>query len=216
MTALNLPPRIYSQYADKEKLKAWLNISREIGEEIAQGAQDVRNSLDIDTASGESLRIISRIVAVDNLKQEILMNAGYFSDPDGTELGDLKNLFAVWSTQNSVSASDEILRTICRAKIIRNTIDPTMDNLLDAINFILPSAQAFRLVNYHDMSFGVQISGTMTPTEEWLLKIVDFLPTPAGVNFRGIVIAKRLIEFLNIDSNSFDDDEMEFVSDIYS
>lgn len=213
---LDIPERIYAQYADKPKFKAWLDIVRKQAEEIAAGVRQVRECLDVDTAKGETLKLIGRIVAVDDLKQEVLMNAGYFAKPDGTEYGDLKNIFAVWSTESNVDASDEILRTIIRAKILRNTITPTMDGLLDAVNFVLPNAQAFRLVNYHDMSYGIEISGTLTPSEEWLLDIVDFLPTPAGVKFRGLVISKQIIEFLKDDSNSFDDAEMEFVNDIYS
>lgn len=214
---LDLPERIYAQYADKEKFIKWLNITREQAVELADGIQAVRECLDVDTATGESLKIIGRIVAVDDLKTEVLMNAGYFAAPDGTQYGDIKNIFAVWSTESNVDASDEILRIICKAKIIRNTIAPTMDGLLDAVNFVLPSAQAFRVVNYHDMSFGIQCGGSLSATEEWLLSIIDFLPTPAGVSFRGLVISKQIIEFLKDDSNStFGDDALEFVNDIYS
>ena len=89
-TVLKLPRRSYAQYADKPKFQAWLNIAHEMGENVATGAEAVRNCLDIDTATGESLRIISRIVAVDTIKQETLMNAGEYADPTGTEYGNLE------------------------------------------------------------------------------------------------------------------------------
>ena len=80
-TVLKLPRRSYAQYADKPKFQAWLKIAHEMGENVAAGAEAVRNCLDIDTATGESLRIISRIVAVDTIKQETLMNAGSMPTP---------------------------------------------------------------------------------------------------------------------------------------
>lgn len=210
-TVLNLPRRSYAQYADKPKFQAWLNIAHEMGENVAAGAEAVRNCLDIDTATGESLRIISRIVAVDTIKQETLMNAGEYADPTGTEYGNLEKTFAEWSTQTESSLTDELLRTVCRAKILKNTIEPTAENLLDAFNFLFPTAQAFRLLNYHDMSFSIEYTGTVNPAEAWLLDIEDFVPTPAGVRFRGFIRSYGIIEFLKDGDATFGDNSLEFI-----
>lgn len=210
-TVLKLPRRSYAQYADKPKLQAWLNIAHEMGENVAAGAEAVRNCLDIDTATGESLRIISRIVAVDTIKQETLMNAGEYADPTGTEYGNLEKTFAEWSTQTESSLADELLRTVCRAKILKNTIEPTVENLLDAFNFLFPTAQAFRLLNYHDMSFSIEYTGVVNPAEAWLLDIEDFVPTPAGVRFRGFIRSFGIIEFLKDGDATFGDESLEFI-----
>ena len=209
---LKLPKRTYAQYAAKPKLMKWLNVAHDLGKEVADGADQVRKSLDIDTARGESLRIISRIVAVEAFKKETLMNAGVFADPDGTQWNELEQTFASWSTQTDANLSDELLRTICRAKILKNTLTPTTENLLDAFNFLFPSAKAFRLLNYHDMSFSIEYVGTVNPAEQWLLDIYDFIPTPAGVEFCGFVRSYGIIEFLNDDSDTpFGDDDQEFL-----
>ena len=127
---LKLPKRTYAQYAAKPKLMKWLNVAHDLGKEVADGADQVRKSLDIDTARGESLRIISRIVAVEAFKKETLMNAGVFADPDGTQWNELEQTFASWSTQTDANLSDELLRTICRAKILKNTLTPTTKTCL--------------------------------------------------------------------------------------
>lgn len=211
MTVMNLPRRAYAQYSGKEKLQAWLNIGHQMAEEVASGANAVRNCLDIDTATGESLRIISRIVATEGLNREVLMNAGEYADPTGTEWSNLEKTFAEWSTQTNASLTDELLRTVCRAKILKNTIEPTIENLLDAFNFLFPNANAFRLLNYHDMSFAIEYAGVVNPAEEWLLDIYDFVPTPAGVEFRGFIRSYGIIEFLKDDDATFGDESLEFI-----
>ncbi len=211
MTVMNLPRRTYAQYAGKTKLEAWLNIGHEMAEQVAGGADAVRNCLDLDTATGESLRIISRIVATDNLKQEVLMNAGEYADPTGTEWGNLEKTFAEWATQTNANLGDELLRTVIRAKILKNTIEPTIENLLDAFNFLFPTANAFRLLNYHDMSFAIEYTGVVNPAESWLLDVYDFVPTPAGVEFRGFIRSYGIIEFLQDDDATFGDESLEFI-----
>lgn len=213
---LNLPRRIYSQYADKPKAVAWLNVTRELGEQIAKGADEVRNCLDIDTATGESLRIISRIVGVERSRIEVLMNSAVFARQDGpnagTEFGDTDNTFAPWSTQTDAQISEDVLRTVCRAKILKNTIVPTTENLLDAFNAIFPTAKVVRLINHHDMSFSIEYAGTISQTESWLLDIEDFLPTPQGVRFRGFVRSYGVVEFLDDSSSTaFGDETLEFL-----
>lgn len=212
MTVINLPRRTYSQYAGKEKFSSWLDIGHQMAEKVAAGAEEVRNCLDIDTATGESLRIISRIVAVETLKREVLMNAGEYADPTGDEWGNLEKAFSSWSTERDVSLSDELLRTTCRAKIIKNTVEPTAENLLDAFNFLFPTANVFRLLNYHDMSFSIEYTGVLNPAETWLLAIYDFVPTPAGVRFRGFIRSHGIIEFLKTDDATFGDEELEFLA----
>lgn len=215
---LNLPRRIYSQYADKPKAVAWLNVTRDVGGNLAKGADDVRKCLDIDTATGESLKIISRIVGVDKTRIEVLMNSAEFAmiDEDGknegTQFGDTDNTFAPWSTQNDVKISEDVLRTLCRAKILKNSIIPTSENLLDAFNIIFPTANAFRLFNHHDMSFSIEFSGSISQTESWLLEVEDFFPTPQGVSIRAFIRSFGIIEFLSDSANSdFGDETMEFL-----
>ena len=94
---------------------------------------------------------------------------------------------------------------------MKNTIEPTAENLLDAFNFLFPTAQAFRLLNYHDMSFSIEYTGTDNPEEAWLLDIEDFVPTPAGVRLRGFIRSCGLIELLKDGDATFGDESLEFI-----
>lgn len=209
---LNLPDRIYAQYADKPKFVEWMNITRKIGLELKEGAEQVRKCFDIETAKGDALEVISRIVVVDRIKDERLMNAGVFSDPDGTNFDDQEKIFAEWSTYTNASLSDEMLRFAIKAKIIKNTANPTADELLSALASLFPNANVLRLINYHDMSFAIEYTGKLSALEQWLSELHDFIPTPQGVEFRGVIRTYGMIEFLSDDENSsFGDEELEFL-----
>ena len=209
---LNLPNRCYSQYANMPKINAWLDITRSQALGIADGAEQVKESLNIETAKGESLRIISRIVVVSPIKKEELMNAAVFAKPDGTQFGDDQNTFANWPTFTDMQLNDELLRTACRAKIIKNSVVPTADNLLDAFNFVFPNAQVERIIDHHDMSFSLEYGGLLNPLENFMIEVNEFLPIPQGVRLRGFIRSYGIIEFLNNDSDSsFGDENLEFL-----
>lgn len=209
---LNLPDRIYCQYANKSKLKQWMNITRSLAFGIAEGADQVKESLNINTAKGESLKIISRIVVVNTIKKEELMNAAQFAKPDGTQFGDDQNSFAHWSTFTDMELNDELLRTACRAKIIKNSIVPTIENLLSAFDFVFPDAKVDRLINHHDMSFSIEYGGLLSPLESLMIEVNEFLPLPQGVRLRGFIRSYGIIEFLNNDTDStFGDEDLEFL-----
>ncbi len=206
-----LPNRIYAQYADKPKFVDWMNITRKVGAEISKGAEDVRNSLDVDTATGESLNIIGRIVAVDRIQKEELMNPGVFADPDGTNFGNTENGFSEWSTFTNADLTDQMLRFAIKAKIIKNSANPTCDELLMNFKELFPNAKVFRLINHHDMSFSIEYVGVLSPLEQWLIDLKDFIPTPQGVRLRGFIRSYGIIEFLDDDDFVFDNEELEFL-----
>lgn len=209
---LELPDRVYAQYADKPKARAWLEMTRSAADELAAGIQAVRESLDLDKATGESLEMIGRIVVVDRIRKEVLLNPGVFADPDGTNAGNTTQGFAEWSTYTDQELSDEMLRLAIRAKIIKNTANPTADELLAAFQFLFPSGNVFRLFNHHDMSFTVEYIGVLSPLEQWLIDLEDFIPTPQGVRLRGFIRSYGIIEFLPDDEASFGNEELEFIA----
>lgn len=209
---LNLPNRIYAQYADKPKFVEWMNITRKIGLELKEGAEQIRKCFDIDTAKGDALEVIGRIVVVDRIKDERLMNSGVFADPDGTNFNNQDKTFAEWSTFTNADLSVEMLRFAIKAKIIKNTANPTSDELLSALSSLFPSANVFRLLNHHDMSFSIEYAGKLSDLEQWLIDLHDFVPTPQGVELRGFIRSFGIIEFLSNDENStFGDEELEFL-----
>lgn len=210
---LNLKNRVYAQYANKPKFVEWMNITRKIGLNIADGAEQVRNCFDVDKASGDALEIIGRIVVVDRIKDEQLMNSGVFANPDGTNFNNQEKTFSEWSTFTNAKLSDEMLRFAIKAKIIKNTANPTAEELLSALDSLFPNANVFRLVNHHDMSFSIEYTGKLTDLEQWLIDLHDFIPTPQGVRLRGFIRSFGIIEFLSTDEeSSFGNEELEFLA----
>ena len=209
---LNLPDRTYSQYSDKPKTRKWLNITRKIGSTIADDAKTVRNCLSVATAYGETLEIIARIVVVGVLKEEEKLNPAIFAKPDGTQFNNQKNVCSEWSTFSNARLNDESLRFAIRAKIIKNSSFVTIDELLQAFDYLFPNGQILRLINHHDMSFSIEYGGKLNPIEQWFVDKVDFVPTPQGVRFRGFISSYGMIEFLNNDDFVFNNEEMEFTA----
>lgn len=211
---LKLPNRIYAQYADKPKFVEWMNVTRNIGEELARGADEVRKCLDLETATGESLEIIGRIVVVDRIRKEVLLNPGIFDDPEGTQYADTDRTFSEWSVLSNDELNDQMLRLAIRAKIIKNTANPTQDELLAAFRSLFPNGNVFRLINHHDMSFSVEYIGVLSQLEQWLIDLDDFIPTPQGVRLRGFIRSYGIIEFLEEadTDNCFGTEEMEFIA----
>nr|DAI76055.1 MAG TPA: Protein of unknown function (DUF2612) [Caudoviricetes sp.] len=207
---LKLPDRIYSQYRDKPKTVEWLDITRKIGHQLVKAADDVRDSLDLDKATGESLKIISRILVIDTVYRDQLNGAAIFAKPDGTQFNTDDPMFAEWSSRTKGELNDEILRILCKAKIEKNNLEPTAESLLAAFQRLFPTANMFRVINHHDMSFSAEYAGRFTPVESYLLSVTDFIPSPQGVRFRGFLFKYLAIEFLADDDWIFGDEDLEF------
>lgn len=225
MTYLNLPKRSYSQYENSPKLQAWLKIARIFAEELAKAASDVRGCLDIDTATGETLSIISRIVVVDRFYVNQLLGAAVVAEKKsgssltdrGTQLGKPKDatepMVSEWATIKKGRLDDEVLRTICRAKIAKNSATPTHDGILDAFNFTFPYLKAGRLIDGHDMSFQIEYRGHIQPREAFLLSFEDLIPVPQGVRFAGFLPKTTEIEFVQAekDMEQYGNQQLEFL-----
>ena len=83
------PDRVYAQYKDKPKAVAWYAIVPTIGQEIADAADQVRVTYDIDSQEGVQLDIIGAILVVDrNISSQEAVQTVECGDEDA-ESGDL-------------------------------------------------------------------------------------------------------------------------------
>lgn len=226
MAYLDLPDRVYSQYANKPKTVAWLKITRIIAEEIASGAYAVQKCFDIDKATGETLDIISRIVVVDNISVRELLGSAVVAEKkaddgsladQGTNLGKPKDatqpMVSEWALMKKGRLSDDVLRTIIRAKIAKNSCVPTHDGILRAFGYAFPDLKPIRLIDTHDMSFMIQYRGSLTDIEIFLLGYTELIPCPQGVQFNGFRYKGTQIEFVkNHDGMyQFANERLEFI-----
>lgn len=210
MSLANVPDRIYAQYRDKPKAVAWYAIARKLGGDISAAAEAVRKSYDIDTAVGDQLDVIGRIVvAPRSFVGNVLMNPGLFALTDGDEFGDEGAMFSALTINQDAELSDELYRLVIRAKIAKNNGDATIENILQAINFLLPGADVIRVTDGEDMSFSIEFAGAISNLERYALLNADLVPKPQAVRFSGFLESFGISEFGDIDAE-FGDTDAEF------
>ena len=208
---MNIPDRIYAQYRTKPKAVAWYQITRKLAAELEDPATAVRVMYDIDTAVGEQLNIIGRIVVVDRtFTGEVALHPGLFAEPDGAEFGDEEAVFAAPYVDQDGQMSDDLYRLVIKSKIIKNNSDATIDSILYGMNFLLPHAEVLRVTDGEDMSFSVEFYGQITNLERWALLNVKLVPKPQGVRFNGFLEGFDYVQFGD-DTEEFGDTSAEFV-----
>ena len=208
---MNIPDRIYAQYRTKPKAVAWYQITRKLAAELEDPATAVRVMYNIDTAVGEQLNIIGRIVVIDRtFTGEVAVNPGLFAEPDGAEFGDSEAVFAALYIDQDGQMSDDLYRLIIKSKIIKNNSDATIESILYGMNFLLPNADVLRVTDGEDMSFSVEFYGSITNLERWALLNVQLVPKPQGVRFNGFLEGLDYVQFGD-DTEEFGDTYAEFV-----
>lgn len=208
---MNIPDRIYAQYRTKPKAVAWYQITRKLAVELEDPATAVRVMYNIDTAVGEQLNIIGRIVVVDRIfTGEVALNPGLFAEPDGAEFGDTDAMFAALYVDQDGKMSDDLYRLVIKSKIIKNNSDASIESILYGMNFLLPNADVLRVTDGEDMSFSVEFYGSLTDLERWALLNVQLVPKPQGVRFNGFLEGLDYVQFGD-DTEEFGDTYAEFV-----
>lgn len=207
---MNIPDRIYAQYRDKPKAVAWYAIARSLGGSIEAAAEAVRKSYDIDTAVGEQLNVIGRVVvAPRSFVGSTPMNPGLFDLTDGDQFGDDDVMFSALTIDQDGQLSDELYRLVIKAKIVKNNGDATIENILDGMNFLLPKAQVLRVTDGEDMSFSIEFYGEITNLERFALLNAGLVPKPQSVKFNGFLEGFEMVEFGDMDAE-FGDEQAEF------
>lgn len=211
MSLANVPDRIYAQYRDKPKAVDWYKIVMRLASELGSTAESVRRSYDIDTAIGEQLNVIGRIVvAPRSFIDNIPMMPGLFALTDGDEFGDEGAMFSALTINQDDELSDELYRLVIRAKIAKNNGDATIENILEAINFLLPGADVIRVTDGEDMSFSIEFAGAISNLERYALLNADLVPKPQAVRFNGFLEEFGISEFGDTDAE-FGDTDAEFI-----
>lgn len=207
---MNIPDRIYAQYRTKPKAVAWYQITRKLAAELEDPATAVRVMYNIDTAVGEQLNIIGRIVVIDRtFTGTVALKPGLFADPDGAEFGDTEAVFAALYVDQDGQMSDDLYRLVIKSKIIKNNSDATIESILYGMNFLLPNADVLRVTDGEDMSFSVEFYGQITNLERWALLNAKLVPKPQGVRFNGFLEGFGYVQFGD-DTEEFGDTYAEF------
>lgn len=208
---MNIPDRIYAEYRNKPKAVAWYEIARKLGGSVEAAAEAVRKSYDIDSAEGEQLNVLGRIVvAPRSFVGTMPLNPGYFDLTDGSEFGDDDAMFSALAIDQDGNLSDDLYRLVIKAKIVKNNGDATIENILAGMNFLLPNAEVLRVTDGEDMSFSIEFYGQISNLERFALLSAGLVPKPQAVRFNGFLEGYDMAEFGDMDAE-FGDEGAEFV-----
>lgn len=208
---MNIPPRAYAQYRTKPKFMAWLDIAHKMGGDIESAALAVRNSYNIDTAEGDALDVIARIVVVDRgFISDIPLGQVSFT-PTGMnppQCGDDDAMMSEETAATDSVMSDAILRLVIKAKIAKNNGDATIPSILRQASELIPGLRYISVADYGDMRFAIEFQGDVDSILRWALFNADLIQRPAGVEFEGFIELNDFVQFGDADAMFGDADSM--------
>lgn len=182
--------RVYAQYRNKPKAVAWYKITLSLAQQLNDVAQALRVMYHIDSAYGEQLDILGRIVVIPrNFIGNVPLNPGLFAsaDNDPGEFGDDSEMFSALSLDQDAQMSDDFYRLAIKSKIVKNNSSATIEDVLNGVKFLLPNANILKVTDNEDMSFSVEFYGNITELERWALLNASLIPKPQGVKFNGFL-----------------------------
>ena len=97
--------------------------------------------------------------------------------------------------------TDDEYKQFLRAAIVRNNSDATIDDIVAGMTFIVDSDVTFTITDHEDMSFSIEVLGTLTAFEKDLLLNSGILSKPQGVRIRGILELDNLTPVGGIDTS---------------
>lgn len=217
------PDRIYAQYRDKPKAVSWYGITPYMAQDFCEVFEKISLSYDIDSNEGVQLDVIGRVVGVGRdivvnqeldvceFGAELTVSPGYTSYGDAEygdaeyspsltltpdcEMGDEVSQMSETSIAADQTLQDEYYRLLLKSKVARNTGDATIDEIIQAVQIIAPSAENVTLIDGEDMTFSLEIFGDLSDIERDILLQPGVVPKPQGVRYLGFVEVTNLIEF---------------------
>lgn len=189
--------RVTSQFEGQDVFDRYLQLMIEGQEELEQVFQDLLEKRSIDTAEGEQLDVIGRIVGqprefIDTALVPYFAFEGY---PLAQSYGDLNNasLGGLYYSdgdplEGNTLLNDEQYRLFIKVKIIKNTTTCTPDEFLNLVSFVF-NAEVSNISSEGGGAFTILIGKELTSFERKLLNYkttsegyeVSFIPKPVGV-----------------------------------
>lgn len=183
---MNIPDRIYWQYRNKPKAVSWYNITSDIAGEFADCYDAICTSYNIDTAGTAELDVIGRIVVLDRgFMSTILFDTDNWGSST-SQFGGSGVQFKSLSGMLDDNISNDLYRILLKAKIVKNNGDASVDNIIEALSYVL-SFDKITINDNEDMSFDVTIYSTLLSVQRFALNTFDVIPKPQGVRFNGFI-----------------------------
>ena len=186
---MDIPERVYFQYRSKPKAVKWFAINQTIGDELIEAFGEIRDSYDIDTATGAQLDIIGAIVGVGrDITRGQVLDVTQFAleaNADDAQFGDTMAQFSEGVVSDDNDLDDAYLRQMIRWKISANNSHVTIENTLAALRIVMPDKVV--IVNDpEDMTFSLEFIGDGPDSiDASILSLQGVVPRPQGVQYTG-------------------------------
>lgn len=186
---MDIPERVYFQYRSKPKAVKWFAINQTIGDELIEAYGEIRDSYDIDTATGAQLDIIGAIVGVgrDITRGQVLdvTQFALAANADEAQFGDTMAQFSEGVVSDDNDLDDAYLRQMIRWKISANNSHVTIEHTLAALRIVMPDKVV--IVNDpEDMTFSLEFIGDGPDSiDASILSLAGVVPRPQGVQYTG-------------------------------
>lgn len=174
--------RVTEQFKNKEVFDNFVQILTKGQIDLENTFKDLLQLRDIDTATGEQLNIIGRIVGQD---RELIaadlydffgmigaLNAFPMGDINDPSIGGIFYSYGI-DVGGNVELDDETYRTFIKAKIYKNITASTPEQFITAIKLIFGLDQ-LAVVAEGDASVTVLLGGQLTPFQRILLNYISY------------------------------------------
>jgi hypothetical protein len=205
MAALNhadrADSRIINEYRQRPKFNAWAKTIPNIADrQFEPVIQTLLRSYDPDTATGELLDIIGRIVgAVRPITRITDVDVfGYEGNPSYVNYN-VAPYIGDGSAAKDLPLSDDLYRVVVKAKIARNIRDGTYDSIVTLTEFILGFAVT-AIIDYGNMTFRLGFEREPSLIIKFLLDNFDMIPRPQGVEMLPYFILPKNIDAIEASS----------------
>ena len=185
--------RLIQIYRDKDKFRQLIELYASIPQEIEDTVSDMLLFRDVETAFGEQLDVIGRIVGQDRqianadpffffgyAKSGVApVGIGSFGTITNPAIGErYKSINEAGS--GDVTLADSEYRLFIKARIIKNHTGGTLNEIIEATTLIAET-DAYTIVE-SKMQIDINFTpGSLSSTKLNLLQNFDLLPRPAGV-----------------------------------
>lgn len=180
--------RLATQFRESTNLIAYIRALLTEADNLEQVFQDLLTKRWIDTGEGITLDILGAIVGQPRILVDavILFYFGFAPDPGSSPFGSVSDpsvggrfrSLEESTTGNRVLTDDEY-RVFIRARIIKNSIIPTLQNTVDFFKFLFSVDQI--IIIDGAMHYVVEIGRILTPNEKAFLLNTDLVPKVAAV-----------------------------------
>lgn len=178
---------IILQYQDKPKLLAEATAIIEIFEDLKNSSEDLKSAFDIDTAVGNQLDIIGKIVGLSRVISEVVPKV-YFGfnnkNPNALGFGEAPFYKTTYAKYGDLTLNDQDYRFYLKAKVSINFIKNNIHRINEIIAYLFNN-NAY-VVDNKDTTFTLYINENVDIRQVQYAKSLDLLPSPQTISYNNV------------------------------